>query len=92
MNNQKEREALARAVAEQVNATAQGNLGLMYANGQGVPQDDAQAILRLHNAGEQGDAHAQGNLANISSGAQLRRPSNAKAALLVRRCAIVHET
>ena len=30
--------------AEQGNATAQFNLGLMYANGEGVPKDDAEAV------------------------------------------------
>lgn len=32
-----------RALAEQGNAKAQYNLGVMYANGRGVPQDDAKA-------------------------------------------------
>ena len=31
-------------LAEQCNAFAQHNLGLMYANGQGVPQDDVEAV------------------------------------------------
>jgi len=34
-----------RARAEQGDADAQNNLGLMYATGVGVPQDDAEAVL-----------------------------------------------
>ena len=34
-----------RARAEQGDAEAQYNLGLMYAYGEGVPQDDVQASL-----------------------------------------------
>ena len=33
-----------RALAEQGDAVAQNNLGLMYANGRGVPEDDAEAV------------------------------------------------
>ena len=32
------------AMAENGNAAAQVNLGVMYANGQGVPEDDAEAV------------------------------------------------
>lgn len=42
--------------AEQGNAQAQLNLGWMYANGQGVRQDDAQAAQWFRKASEQGDA------------------------------------
>ena len=43
-------------------ANAQYNLGLAYDNGQGVPQDDAQAVAWFRKAAEQGDANAQHNL------------------------------
>ena len=33
-----------RKAAEQGNASAQSNLGVMYAEGRGVPQDDAEAV------------------------------------------------
>ena len=33
-----------RARAEQGDADAQHNLGVMYATGRGVPQDDAEAV------------------------------------------------
>ena len=48
--------------AEQGFAAAQYNLGLMYANGQGVHQDDAQAVQWYRKAAEQGYAQAQYNL------------------------------
>ena len=51
-----------RPLAEQGNARAQTNLGGMYAKGQGVPQDDQQAIAWLRKAAEQEYAEAQFNL------------------------------
>ena len=51
-----------RPLAEQGDAGAQYNLGLMYRNGQGVPQDDAEAMKWYREAAEQGDARAQNNL------------------------------
>jgi len=43
-------------------AAAQFNLGVQYAEGQGVPQDYAQAVKWFRKAAEQGDAAAQYNL------------------------------
>ena len=51
-----------RQAAEQGNANAQNNLGAMYATGQGVPQDDREAVKWYRMAAEQGDAYAQYNL------------------------------
>lgn len=48
--------------AEQGNANAQFNLGLMYSEGRGVPKDDSQAFVWYTKAAEQGDASAQYNL------------------------------
>ena len=48
--------------AEQGNADAQFNLGVMYNNGQGVRQDYTQAVQWYRKAAEQGDAKAQYNL------------------------------
>ncbi|EMT3920850.1 sel1 repeat family protein [Neisseria gonorrhoeae] len=48
--------------AEQGNAAAQFNLGVMYENGQGVRQDYVQAVQWYRKASEQGDAQAQYNL------------------------------
>ena len=42
---------------------AQFSLGFMYQNGQGVPQDDAEALKWYRLAAEQGNAFAQFNLA-----------------------------
>ena len=48
--------------AEQGHAAAQSNLGVMYTNGQGVPQDDGEAVKWYRAAAEQGHAGAQSNL------------------------------
>ena len=53
---------LLRPFAEQGDAGAQYNLGLMYDKGQGVPQDYATAVSWYRKAAEQGDAEAQFNL------------------------------
>ena len=42
--------------------SAQFNLGLMYDKGEGVPQDDAEAVRWYRLAAEQGHAEAQANL------------------------------
>lgn len=52
-----------RALAEAGHAKAQYGLGLMYAHGQGVKQDDALAVKWLRQAAEQAVAGAQFNLA-----------------------------
>ena len=49
-----------RKAADQGNADAQANLGLMYANGHGVLRDDAQAVAWFRKAADQGFAFAQG--------------------------------
>ena len=48
--------------AEQGDASAQFNLGLMYGNGRGVLKDEAEAVRWYRLAAEQGDAGAQFNL------------------------------
>ena len=53
---------LFRQAAEQGHASAQFNLGLMYATGEGVPEDDAEAVRWYRMAAEQGHAGAQFNL------------------------------
>jgi TPR repeat protein len=53
---------LFRPFAEHGVASAQVSLGLMYAKGQGVPQDYQAALKWFHRAAEQGDASAQNNL------------------------------
>ena len=51
-----------RPLAEAGDADAQYNLGVMYDNGQGVPQDYAEAVKWYRLAAAQGDADAQFNL------------------------------
>ncbi len=55
-------ERLFRPLAEQGHVWAQYGLGVMYANGQGVPQDYAEAAKWFRRAAEQGFAKAQFNL------------------------------
>ena len=51
-----------RARAEAGEADAQFNLGVMYDNGEGVPQNYAEAMRWYRLAAEQGHAEAQGTL------------------------------
>ena len=51
-----------RLAAEQGDADAQYNLGVMYANGKGVLKDAAEAVRWYRLAAEQGLASAQYNL------------------------------
>ncbi len=53
---------LLRPLADQGHANAQNNLGYMYANGEGVPENDAEAVKWYRKAADQGDANAQNNL------------------------------
>ena len=54
-----------RPQADQGNAKAQYNLGLMYDKGQGVPQNFAEALKWYRLAALQGHAGARNNIANI---------------------------
>jgi TPR repeat protein len=51
-----------KALAGQGDVRAQYNLGLMYADGDGVPENGAEAVKWYRKAAEQGDADAQYNL------------------------------
>ena len=51
-----------RPLADQGYANAQYNLGIMYANGSGVPEDDVKAVKWFRLADEQGLDLAQNNL------------------------------
>ena len=53
-------------LAEQGDAGAQYNLGMMYDNGQGVPQDSKTSVKWDKLSAEQGDALAQTNLEVLS--------------------------
>ena len=50
------------ALAKQGEAYAQHNLGVMYENGEGVPENDAEAVKWYRKAADQGEANAQFNL------------------------------
>lgn len=54
-----------QSLAAQGNAEAQNNLGELYAKGQGVPQNYAQARQWYEKAAAQGHALAQNNLAEL---------------------------
>jgi TPR repeat protein len=54
-----------RPLAEQGDALAQYNLGVLYRNGRGVPQDDVQARQWYAKAAAQGQAKAQYNLGTL---------------------------
>ena len=55
------------AKAEQGDATAQCNLGYMYANGRGVAKDYYEAVKWYRLSAEQGNAQAQSNLGYMYS-------------------------
>jgi hypothetical protein len=54
-----------RHAAEHGNAGAQNALGVLYLQGQGVPQDLAEGLKWISEAAEQGHAGAQSNLAML---------------------------
>ena len=51
-----------KEAAEKGEAAAQFNLGQMYTNGEGVPEDDKEAVKWFRKSAEQGYANAQHNL------------------------------
>jgi uncharacterized protein len=56
---------LLRPLADQGDAAAQYNLGVMHANGRGVPQNYTEAAKWYHLAADQGDAPAQSNIGGL---------------------------
>src|SRR4029077_14206936 len=48
-----------RKAAEQNHPSGQSNLGVMYKEGRGVPQDDVEAVKWYRKAAEQNDASGQ---------------------------------
>jgi TPR repeat protein len=55
-----------RKAAEQGYARSQNNLGVMYGNGTGVPQDYVLAYMWCNLAGASGDEHANRSRENLS--------------------------
>jgi TPR repeat protein len=64
---------LFRPLADQGIAPAQLNLGLMYSNGDGVPQNYTEALKWFRLAADQGDAAAQSNLGHMYDNGGVRR-------------------
>ncbi|WP_244060850.1 tetratricopeptide repeat protein, partial [Aeromonas caviae] len=56
--------------AEKGDIDSQATLGAMYWLGEGVPQDDKQAVAWFRKAAEQGNAEAQFNLGVMYSTGQ----------------------
>ena len=54
-----------KVLADQGDVDAQNNLGVMYDNGNGVPENDAEAVKWFRKAADQGYAKAQYNLGLI---------------------------
>ena len=59
-----------RPLAEQGDSSAQVNLGVLYHNGQGVPQDYQEAMKWYRKAAEQGHPGAQSNLGRLYDNGQ----------------------
>ncbi|EQD78376.1 Sel1 domain protein repeat-containing protein, partial [mine drainage metagenome] len=68
-----------RLAANQGNTGAQSSLGIMYAQGQGVPQDYAKAAKLFRLAAKQGIATAQNNLGAMYDSGQGVSQNYAKA-------------
>ena len=58
----REAEKTIRDVANQGHAQAQSNLGVMYSNGRGVPQNHSTAVKWYQKAADQGHGQAQNSL------------------------------
>ena len=74
-------------LAEQGDAKAQYNLGVMYRKGHGVPQNDAEAVKWYRKSAEQGDAHAQFNLGFMYNNGKGVPQNDAEAAKWYRKAA-----
>ncbi len=62
--------------AGQNHALAQFNLGIMHANGHGMPQDNVEALIWFTKAAQQGDAGAQHQLGMENHRASLHQPAD----------------
>src|SRR5271165_4298146 len=73
--------------ADQGNALAQFQVGVAYAGGQGVPEDQAEALKWFHEAADQGNALAQYALGLLYYGGQGVTKNYAEAAKWYRKAA-----
>jgi tetratricopeptide (TPR) repeat protein len=78
---------LFRQLAEQGHAFAQMSLGIMYANGYGVTQDDEQAVFWYRKAAEQGHVFAQSNLGYMYANGRGVAQNNEQAVFWYRKAA-----
>jgi len=78
---------LLKPLAEQGDARAQNLLGFMYADGKGVPQDDAEAMKWYRKAAEQGHTIAQLNLGIMYDAGLGVTQDNAEAMKWIRKAA-----
>jgi TPR repeat protein len=76
-----------RKSAEQGHARSQMNLGSMYWNGQGVPENRVEAVKWYRKAAEQGDADSQNNLGFMYANGKGVPESRAEAAKWYRKAA-----
>lgn len=84
-NYYKERLAELRPAAEQGDAVSQFDLGVMYANGKGVPQDYVEAVKWYRKAADQGLAEAQSNLGDMYANGQGVPQDHAEAVKMYRK-------
>lgn len=75
------------AEANQGDAIAQFNLGVMYENGEGVPENDAEAVKWYRKAADQGLADAQYNLGLMYSSGEGVPENDAQAVRWYRKAA-----
>jgi TPR repeat protein len=78
---------LLRPLADQGNPGAQYNLGQMYRNGKGVPENPGEAIMWYRRAADQGDALAQYNLGVMYDGGRGVPKNSAEALVWYRKAA-----
>jgi TPR repeat protein len=78
---------LFRSLADSGNVYAQGIIGIMYARGEGVPQNDAEAVKWYRLAADQGNAASQLALARMYETGRGVPQSDVEAATWYRRAA-----
>ncbi len=76
-----------RPLAEQGDPKAQYALGFMYANGEGVPKNDAEAVKWFRKAAEQGDPNAQDALGLMYANGEGVPKNDVEAAKWLRKAA-----
>jgi hypothetical protein len=79
--------SIARPASERGDPAAQFILGLLYANGQGVPQDYAEATHWFRKAADQGNANAQNNIGALYHNGQGVAQDHAEAMRWYRKAA-----